>query len=57
MKIQNQEALKRVQEVIDDADKAALNNKPGRTDDSLIGDTVAGAVGAGRSMTKATDKD
>ena len=46
MKFQNQEALKTVQSVIDDADKA-LNDKSRRMKDSPIGEAVAGAVGVG----------
>lgn len=46
MRFQNQEALKAVQYVIDDAD-AALEDKSRKIKDSPIGETVAGAVGAG----------
>ena len=46
MKFQSQDALKTVQSVIDDADKA-LNDKSRRMEDSPIKEAVAGAVGAG----------
>ena len=46
MKFQNQEALKTVQAVIDDADEA-LKDKSRRMDDSPIREVVAGAVGVG----------
>lgn len=46
MKFQSQEALKTVQSVIDDADKA-LNDKSRRIQDSPIGETLAGAAGVG----------
>ena len=46
MKFQSQEALMRVQEVIDDADKA-LNDTSRKIDDSPIGEALAGAVGVG----------
>ena len=46
MKFQSQDALKTVQSVIDDADKA-LHDKSRRMKDSPIGETVAGAVGVG----------
>ena len=46
MKFQNQEALKTVQSVIDDADQA-LNDKSRRMKDSPIGEALAGAVGVG----------
>ncbi len=46
MKFQSQDALKTVQAVIDDADKA-LKDKSRRMEDSPIGETVAGAVGVG----------
>lgn len=46
MKFQNQEALMRVQAVIDDADKA-LNDKSRRIENSPIGEVVSGAAGAG----------
>lgn len=46
MKFQSQDALKSVQSVIDDADKA-LNDKSRKMKDSPIGDALAGAVGAG----------
>lgn len=46
MKFQSQDALKRVQEVIDDAD-IALKDKSRSLKDSPIGETVAGAVGVG----------
>ena len=46
MKFQSQDALKTVQSVIDDADKA-LKDKSRRMEDSPIAETVAGAVGVG----------
>lgn len=46
MKFQSQDALKTVQSVIDDADKA-LKDKSRRMKDSPIGEVVAGAVGVG----------
>lgn len=46
MKFQSQDALKTVQAVIDDADKA-LKDKSRRIEDSPIGEAVAGAVGVG----------
>lgn len=46
MKFQSQDALKTVQDVIDDADKA-LKDKSRRMEDSPIGEAVAGAVGVG----------
>lgn len=46
MKFQSQSALKTVQRVIDDADKA-LNNKSRRIKDSPISEVLGGAVGAG----------
>jgi hypothetical protein len=46
MKFQSQDALKTVQSVIDDADKA-LNDKSRRMEDSPIGEALAGAVGVG----------
>lgn len=46
MKFQSQDALKTVQAVIDDADKA-LKDKSRRMKDSPIGETLAGAVGVG----------
>lgn len=46
MKFQSQDALQRVQEVIDDADKA-LKDKSRRIDDSPIGETIAGTIGVG----------
>lgn len=46
MKFQSQDALKTVQAVIDDADKA-LKDKSRRMEDSPIGEAVAGAVGVG----------
>ena len=46
MKFQSQDALKTVQSVIDDADKA-LNDKSRRMSDSPIGEALAGAVGVG----------
>lgn len=46
MKFQSQDALKTVQSVIDDADKA-LNDKSRRMKDSPIGEALAGAVGVG----------
>lgn len=46
MKFQSQDALKTVQSVIDDADKA-LNDKSRRIEDSPIADAVAGAAGVG----------
>ncbi|WP_291454820.1 hypothetical protein [Abiotrophia sp. HMSC24B09] len=48
MKYQSQEALERVQAVIDDADKA-LNDKSRRMEDSPIKEAVAGAIGLGAS--------
>ena len=45
MRFQNLEALKAAQLVIDDVDKA-LNDKSRTTKDSLIGDALAGVVGA-----------
>ncbi|MBC5682734.1 hypothetical protein [Ruminococcus hominis] len=46
MKFQSQDALKTVQAVIDDADKA-LKDKSRRMENSPIGEAVAGAVGVG----------
>lgn len=46
MKFQSQEALMRVQEVINDADMA-LNDTSRKIDDSPIGEALAGAVGVG----------
>lgn len=46
MKFQSQDALRTVQSVIDDADKA-LKDKSRRMEDSPIGEAVAGAVGVG----------
>lgn len=46
MKFQSQDALKTVQSVIDDADKA-LKDKSRRMENSPIGEAVAGAVGVG----------
>lgn len=46
MVFQSQDALKTVQNVIDDAD-AALNDRSRRIEDSPIGEAVAGAVGVG----------
>lgn len=46
MKFQSQDALKTVQAVIDDADKA-LKDKSRRMKDSPIGEALAGAVGVG----------
>lgn len=46
MKFQSQDALKTVQSVIDDADKA-LKDKSRRMKDSPIGEVVAGAIGVG----------
>lgn len=46
MKFQNQEALKTVQRVIDDAD-LALNDKSRRMSDSPLSEALAGAVGVG----------
>ena len=46
MKFQSQDALKTVQSVIDDADKA-LKDKSRRLEDSPIGEAIAGAVGVG----------
>lgn len=46
MKFQNHEALKTVQSVIDDADKA-LNDTSRRMKDSPIKEALAGAVGTG----------
>ena len=46
MKFQSQDALKAVQSVIDDADKA-LNDKSRKMSDSPIGEALAGAVGVG----------
>lgn len=46
MKFQSQDALKTVQAVINDADKA-LKDKSRTMEDSPIGETVAGAVGVG----------
>lgn len=46
MKFQSQDALKTVQSVIDDADKA-LNDTSRKISDSPIGEAVAGAVGVG----------
>ncbi|MCC8074335.1 MAG: hypothetical protein LIO95_00075 [Clostridiales bacterium] len=46
MKFQSLDALKTVQSVIDDADKA-LNDKSRRIQDSPISDAVAGAAGVG----------
>lgn len=46
MNFQSQDALKAVQNIIDDADKA-LNDKSRRMQDSPISDVLAGAAGAG----------
>ncbi|WP_314395138.1 hypothetical protein [uncultured Abiotrophia sp.] len=46
MKYQSQDALERVQAVIDEADKA-LNDKSRRIEDSPIKEAVAGAIGIG----------
>lgn len=46
MKFQSQDALKQVQSVIEDADKA-LGDKSRKIEDSPIGVAVAGAVGTG----------
>ena len=46
MKFQSQDALKTVQSVIDDADKA-LNDKSRRMEDSPIGEVIAGSIGVG----------
>lgn len=46
MNFQSQDALKRVQNVIDDADKA-LNDKSRRIRDSSIQEALVGAVGVG----------
>lgn len=46
MKFQSQDALKTVQSVIDDADRA-LNDKSRKMSDSPIGEALAGAVGVG----------
>ena len=46
MKFQSQDALKAVQSVIDEADKA-LHDKSRKMKDSPIGETLAGAVGIG----------
>ena len=46
MKFQSQDALKTVQSVIDDADKA-LKDKSRKMKDSPIGEALAGAVGVG----------
>ena len=46
MKFQSQDALKTVQAVIDDADKA-LHDKSRRIEDSPIEEAVAGALGVG----------
>lgn len=46
MKFQSQDALKTVQSVIDDANKA-LKNKSRKLKDSPISEALAGAVGAG----------
>ncbi len=46
MKFQSQDALKTVQSVIDDADKA-LNDTSRKMSDSPIGEALAGAVGVG----------
>ena len=46
MKFQSLDALKTVQAVIDDADKA-LQDKSRRMEDSQIGEALAGAVGVG----------
>lgn len=46
MKFQSQDALKTVQSVIDDADKA-LKDESRRMKDSPIGEALAGAVGVG----------
>lgn len=46
MRFQSQDALKTVQTVIDDADKA-LKDKSRRMEDSPIAEAVAGAVGVG----------
>lgn len=46
MKFASQDALKTVQSVIDDVDKA-LNDKSRRMKDSPIGEVVAGAAGVG----------
>ena len=49
MKFQSQDALKTVQSVIDDADKA-LKDKSRRMENSPIGEAVAGAVGVGAGV-------
>lgn len=46
MKFQSQDALKTVQSIIDDADKA-LNDTSRRMEDSPIGEVVAGSLGVG----------
>lgn len=46
MKFQSQDALKTVQNVIDDADKA-LSDRSRRLKDSPIQEAVAGAMGVG----------
>lgn len=46
MRFQSQDALKTVQSVIEDADKA-LNDKSRKMSDSPIGEALAGAVGVG----------
>ena len=46
MKFQSQDALKTVQSVIDDADKA-LNDKSRRIEDSPIGEVIVGTIGVG----------
>lgn len=50
MNFQSQDALKRVQNVIDDADKA-LNDKSRRIRDSSIQEALVGAVGVGTGAT------
>lgn len=49
MKFQSQDALKTVQSVIDDADKA-LKDKSRRMENSPIGEAVASAVGVGAGV-------
>ncbi|MCM1540803.1 MAG: hypothetical protein NC121_06020 [Blautia sp.] len=46
MKFQSQDALKTVQSVIDEADRA-LKDKSRRMEDAPIGEAIAGAVGVG----------
>lgn len=50
MKFQSHDALRMIQSVIDDADKA-LKDKSRRMKDSPIGEAVAGAVGVGVGAT------